>query len=209
VQRERAVAGLELLGLVNNAGYLNAGLLVDVPIEDARAQLEVMVLGPLDLSRRVLPHMVHCGEGRIINVTSAASHASIPFSGWYAASKSALRQLTDALRLELADSGVKVIDIEPGGFSTGIWTRARIELEARRHGENIPAYDKAEAVVARFASSLGDPRKVAEAIVRAMKSPNPPPHMRIGKDAAILRVISDVLPDRVLDKVTTTITKMK
>ena len=63
-RRAAAVKDLELYALVNNAGYMNAGLLSDVPIADARTQFEVMVLAPIDLARRMLPYMVDRGEGR-------------------------------------------------------------------------------------------------------------------------------------------------
>ena len=104
---------------------MNAGLALDVPIADARTQLEVMVLAPMDLTRRVLPYMLERGQGRVVNVTSAAVHTSTPFTGWYQACKAALRELTDALRAELEDTGVDLVDIEPGGFRTAIWTREK------------------------------------------------------------------------------------
>ena len=122
-QRESAIKDRDLYALVNNAGYLNAGLLRDVGIDDARRQLEVMVLAPLDLAQRALPHMLRRGEGRIVNVTSAAVHTATDLRGWYQASKAALRGLNDALRLELASTGIDVIDIQPGRVRPGIWDR--------------------------------------------------------------------------------------
>lgn len=110
---------LELYALVNNAGYLNAGLLRNVAMKEARRQLEVMVLAPMDLARQALPCMLLHGDGRIVNVTSSAAHPSTPFSGWYQSSKAALRELNDALRVKLHNIGVDVIDVEPGGYQTG------------------------------------------------------------------------------------------
>jgi NAD(P)-dependent dehydrogenase (short-subunit alcohol dehydrogenase family) len=199
--RASALQGLEPWALVNNAGYLDAGRVLDVPIDEARRQLEAMVLAPVQLVQAVVPAMIRRGEGRIVNVTSAAVHAVTPYSGWYQASKAALRELNDALRLELAGYGIEVVDIEPGGMWTGIWLRGLDELSSRRGRSERPgSYDRAIRLVERVGPRLPGPEQVAEAIGEVLSAGRPPLHRRVGRDAAALRTASEVVPDRLLDK---------
>jgi short-subunit dehydrogenase len=198
--RATALDDLEPWGLINNAGYLNAGQLQEIDIDEARAQLEVMVLAPLDLVRRALPAMLRNSAGRIVNVTSAASHSATPLSGWYQASKAALRELTDALRIELRETGVDVVDVEPGGFTTGIWPRAESELRRRRAKSVTPApYDAVLKQLAKLEPKMGDPARVGEAVGSLMTMGSPPPHRRVGHDSTAMRLIGDFLPDRLTD----------
>jgi short-subunit dehydrogenase len=199
--RRQAVEGRDLYGLVNNAGYLNAGLFQDVTIPEARRQIEAMVLAPMELARLVLPSMLWRGEGRIVNVTSAAAHAATPLSGWYGASKAALRELTHSLRMELAGTGVDAMEVEPGGFDTGIWDRAREELVQRRKGTARPeAYDKPLELIARHQHSMGSADAVAEAVLQALTTERHRPRYRVGPDAGPLRVASEIIPGRVWDR---------
>jgi NAD(P)-dependent dehydrogenase (short-subunit alcohol dehydrogenase family) len=146
--------------------------------------------------------MLRRGEGRIVNVTSAAVHTSTPVSGWYQACKAALRELTDALRLELATTGIDVVDLEPGGFATGIWPRAADELRRRQAVSDRPrAYDRPLSAVERYQDRMGDPTAVAEAIVTALTSSRVRNHRRVGHDALPLRIAADVLPDRIWDRI--------
>src|SRR5687768_13853846 len=84
-QCERALAGLRLHGLVNNAGYGITGAIEDVTDDEARSILETMVVAPMRLARLALPAMREAGGGRIVNVSSIAGRATAPFAGWYTA----------------------------------------------------------------------------------------------------------------------------
>lgn len=201
-QRESAIKDRDLYALVNNAGYLNAGLLRDVGIDDARRQLEVMVLAPLDLAQRALPHMLRRGEGRIVNVTSAAVHTATDLRGWYQASKAALRGLNDALRLELASTGIDVIDIQPGRVRPGIWDRDRAELaQRRRHSAEPAAYVGAAQRLDRAEPKIGRAEEVAATIGQALTTAHPKMHYRVGRDAGPLRMVGELVPDRWRDRV--------
>jgi short-subunit dehydrogenase len=204
LRRAAVVKDMRLYALVNNAGYMNAGLALDVPIADARTQFEVMVLAPMDLTRRMLPYMLERGEGRVVNVTSAAVHTSTPFTGWYQACKAALRELTDALRAELEATGVDVLDIEPGGFRTAIWDRGQTELRShQRLSARAEAYEEPLDLIRKTEPSMGDPVDVARAIGQALTESHPRAHQRIGRDAGPLRLVSDVVPDRIWDRFVT------
>jgi NAD(P)-dependent dehydrogenase (short-subunit alcohol dehydrogenase family) len=203
--RTDLLAGMKLWALVNNAGYMNAGQLRDVPIHDARDQLEVMVLAPLDLTLQALGPMIAAGQGRIVNVTTSAVHTSTPLTGWYQACKAALRELNDALRVELLDTGVNVIDLEPGGYRTGIWARAEAELNDRRSGSDRPElYDRVLRRIGSAEPAMGEPDQVAQEVGKLLTSGQPPRHRRIGPGSGLLRFFDQAVPDRVWDRLVAT-----
>ena len=201
-QRTGLAEGMDLWALVNNAGYMDAGQIRDVPIADARCQVEAMVLAPMDLARQALPAMIGRGHGRIVNVTSSAAHTVTPLTGWYTACKAALRQLNDSLRVEVAGCGIDVIDIEPGGYATGIWPRAGREMRDRRSGSSRPdVYDRVLRHLGTASVMMGDPGEVALAVADALTTGRPPRHRRIGPGAGLLRLADRSVPDAVRDRV--------
>ena len=200
-QRAGLADRMDLWGLVNNAGYMDAGLVRDVPVADARRQVETMVLAPVDLALQALPAMVERGHGRIVNVTSSAAHTLTPLTGWYTACKAALRQLNDSLRVEVAGCGIDVIDLEPGGFRTGIWPRAGEELRSRRDRSSRPdVYERVLRHLDRVSTFMGDPGEVALAVADALTTGRPPRHKLIGPGARLLRVTDRTVPDAVRDR---------
>src|ERR1700748_2769420 len=104
--------------LINNAGFGSYGAIEDVPISDARYQLEVNVFGGARLIQLVLPSMRKQHWGRIINISSIGGKITTPLGGWYHASKFALEGLSDSLRNEVKQFGIDVVVIEPGGVKS-------------------------------------------------------------------------------------------
>lgn len=185
-------------GLVNNAGYAQAGAVEDVDDEAVRAQLEVNVVTPARLARLVLPGMRERGDGRIVNVSSIAGRVSVPLTGWYCASKHALEAVSDALRIEVAPFGVKVVLIEPGGFGTNIWSAAEVPTA---HAEvYAQAYRRAQQVTGN-GRRLPDPVWVARAIRLALGVPRPLPRYLVGFDAMGGVLAESVTPTFVTDLV--------
>src|SRR5258706_5798741 len=90
---EKVMAGLELYGLVNNAGYTNTGAVEDVTDDDIRHQLETMTIAPMRLARLALPGMRAARPGRIVNVSFIYWPASSPLTGLDPASKRALESV--------------------------------------------------------------------------------------------------------------------
>src|SRR4051794_8257783 len=128
---EGLFAGLDLYGLVNNAGYGVTGAVEDVTDDEARAVLEAMVVAPVRLARLALPAMRARGDGKIVNMSSIYGRTTTPFTGWYQAAKHALEGVSDALRMEVASAGVKVVLVEPGRFKTAIFDEMVRELGKR------------------------------------------------------------------------------
>ena len=189
--------------IVNNAGYFNAGAVEDVDDEDARRQLETMVVAPMRLARLALPAMRERGWGRIVNVSSALVYGHGPMIGWYQASKSALDALSTALRIETAADGVDVVVIEPASIDTSIWDNAERDLQRRRPASpHHQAYVRALRALRAGRGHMRGPDHVAEAIGTALTAARPRSYYRIGLDGAVLRWMSRITPAGVRDRVT-------
>src|SRR5207248_9050900 len=146
---------------VNNAGYSNMGAVEDVSDEEARDQLDAMVLAPIRLARLALPHMRQQGGGRIVNVSSIYGRTTTPLTGWYQASKHALEAVSDALRMEVASDGIKVVLVEPGGFKTGIWEDNQRDVARRGDSRYRRAYERTLQLMRLSQPVMGDPAQCA------------------------------------------------
>jgi NAD(P)-dependent dehydrogenase (short-subunit alcohol dehydrogenase family) len=199
---EKAMAGLELHALVNNAGYTNTGAVEDVDDDEVRHQLETMTIAPMRLARLALPAMRAAGRGRIVNVSSIYGRTTTPLTGWYQAAKHALEAVTDALRMEVAAGGVKVVLVEPGAFRTGIW-EGNQEAVDRHGGSRYETAYQRELLITRLAQPLmGNPSRVAKVIGRAIEARLPRARYLVGYDAQALALVERVTPTSVKDIVT-------
>lgn len=133
-----------LTALFNNGAYGQPGAVEDVPPQALRDQFEANVIGWHDLTRRVIPAMRARGEGRIVQCSSVLGLISAPYRGAYCASKFAIEALSDALRMELAGSGIHISLIEPGPIATRF-----IEHALEAYKRNIDLENSAHAKVYR------------------------------------------------------------
>jgi NAD(P)-dependent dehydrogenase (short-subunit alcohol dehydrogenase family) len=106
--------------VVNNAGFVMAGAVEDVSIEEARQQLDTNFFGVLRVCKAVLPSMRERRSGLIINISSLGGAAGLPFQGLYSASKFALEGLTESLRQEVAPFGIEATLVQPGDVRTRV-----------------------------------------------------------------------------------------
>lgn len=104
--------------LVNNAGYGSYGSIEEVPLAEARRQVEVNLFGLAALTQLVIPHMREQRWGKILNVTSIGGRMAFPYGGWYHTTKFAVEGLTASLRQELSPFEVDAILIRPGAIKT-------------------------------------------------------------------------------------------
>lgn len=199
---ERVVPGLSLWGLVNNAGYMNVGMVEDVDMWTVRRQFETIAFGPLRLAQLALPAMRRRGDGRIVTVSSALAHASgPPLIGWYTAAKRALTAMTETLRIEVAPWGVDVVTIEPGGIRTPIWDKADADIERRRPTSRTPqAYDRGRQVLRALRPHMSDPRVVATTVGDALEAGRPRHVYRMGTAAWLPSVASRLVPAGARDR---------
>jgi NAD(P)-dependent dehydrogenase (short-subunit alcohol dehydrogenase family) len=185
--------------LVNNAGYGYFGAIENVPMEDARRQLEVNVFGLAQLCRLVLPAMRKQGSGRIVNISSVAGKVVMYFGGWYHVSKYSVEALSDALRMEVKPFGIDVSLIEPGGIRTDWGLIAADHLAESSKGTPYEAEGLREAETMHKAYSsrlLSKPSVVTRAISRAVNSRRPRTRYRIGFGARTLVFLHALLPTR-------------
>src|SRR6201987_20989 len=105
--------------LVNNAGLLEGGSVLDIPAVNMRREFEVNVIGPLLLTQGIAKQMVKRGEGRIVWVSSREGLNVNPFTGIYSASKHALEAIAETMAGELQEFNIEVATVNPGPFLTG------------------------------------------------------------------------------------------
>ena len=185
--------------LVNNAGYGSFGAIENVPIEEARRQLEVNVFGLARLTQLVLPSMRAQQAGRIIDIASVAGKMNLYFGGWYHVSKFAVESLSDALRIELKPFGIDVSIIEPGGIHTDWGVIAADHLRDSSKGTPYEKEALRESETLRKAYTgnyLSKPSVVSRAICKAALSRRPRARYRVGFGATTLVFFHAILPDR-------------
>jgi short-subunit dehydrogenase len=182
-----------VFGLVNNAGYVDPGAIEDVSMEDLRAQFETNFFGLVGFTKQVLPLMMQKGQGRIVNVSSMAGLVSLPLIGAYSATKHALEAASDALRMELWTTGIKVVNINPGVIETNIHAVTKSKTELLGDSRFASVYGKfLEDIPKGLPVGV-----VADAIVEAIASPDPKPRYLIGsgREKAGIR-LRPYMPDR-------------
>lgn len=185
--------------LVNNAGYGYFGAIENVPLEEARRQLEVNLFGLAALCRAVLPGMRSRGCGRIINVSSVAGRGVLYFGGWYHVSKYAVEAFSDALRIEMKPFGVDVVLIEPGGIHTDWGVIAADHLHNSSLGTPYEEPGLNQARIMKWAYTrrfLSEPVVVQRAICRAVKARRPRTRYIVGFGARALLLAHALLPSR-------------
>jgi len=188
--------------LVNNAGYGSYGALEDVPMDEARAQMEVNVFGAARLTQLVLPHMRGQRSGTIVNVTSMGGKIYTPLGAWYHATKFALEAISDCLRMEVKPFGINVVVLEPGGIRTE-WPGIAAE-KVRAVSSTGPYAPQGNAVAQSLVSEStqrrsSPPELIAKTIVKAVTTRRPKTRYAVGYGAKPIIFMHDVLPDRAFD----------
>jgi NAD(P)-dependent dehydrogenase (short-subunit alcohol dehydrogenase family) len=191
-----ATGGSGLRAVINNAGVIVQGPLELVPPEELRRQFEVNTLGPAHVIQAFLP-LLRTGMGRIINISAPTARVPVPFMAPIGGSKAALASFSDALRLELAAWGIRVIVIEPGGTDTAIFAKAEAAARAALGAADpakVALYSDQLAAVAKAAArqKLGPADAVAKTIVAAVEARKPKRRYAAGSGAAIFAVLAHV-----------------
>ncbi len=189
--------------LVNNAGYAQYGAVEEVSPEEWRAVFDVNFFGMLDVTRAALPSMREAGGGTIVLMSSLGGRVSVPFASPYCASKHAVEAVADALRVETAPFGIRVVTIEPGPIDTRFTERARsiVGPLIARPGPYRGFYANAEkAMDGDFRRGHLPPEAVARVVLDAIESPRPRTRYRITWLARTLIPLRAALPDRWIDR---------
>jgi NAD(P)-dependent dehydrogenase (short-subunit alcohol dehydrogenase family) len=190
--------------LVNNAGYGSYGSIEDVPMDEARAQIEVNVFGLARLTQLVLPHMRAQGGGTIINISSMGGEFTTLLGGWYHASKYAVEALSDALRMETRQHGIRVVVVQPGSIRTewGAIAGKKLKQTSRTGAYSTLADGAAKALAASSepnARNTSDPSVIGKTIVKIANARRPRTRYRVGFGARPLVFLRRLLSDRAFD----------
>lgn len=179
---EQAVAHFGRIDVVvNNAGYAQIGAVEELTEAELRDQMETNLFGAAWVVQAVLPHLREQGGGRIFQLSSAAGLITVPLGAAYSASKWALEGFNEALAQEVAEFGIKVTIIEPGGFATRQGENPD-PLNNGHMAEKLPAYDALRERLAGFAGKqpAGDPAAAAQALLALADDDNPPVRILFG-----------------------------
>ena len=178
---EQAVAKFGRIDvLVNNAGYGLLGAVEEAGDAEIADVYETNVFGLLRVTRAVLPHLRKQRSGHVVNLSSIGGLVGLPGWGIYNSTKFAVEGLSEALAAELAPLGIGVTVVEPGPFRTDF-----LGGSMKPAAKILPDYQETAgqtrtAVVQRNGKQPGDPALAADAIVKAVTSPNPPLHLLLG-----------------------------
>ncbi|HCM06131.1 MAG TPA: short-chain dehydrogenase [Oceanospirillales bacterium] len=192
--------------LINNAGYAAMGPLVDMPIEDLRAQFETNVFAPMELTKACLPLLMSNKNSernaQVVNIGSVSGITPTPFSGAYCATKAALHALSDAQRMELKPFGVDVIIVQPGAIESKFGDNSLANVLQRITDKSLYAPLK-DAIKARATASQDDPTPASEfaktLVDQLLNKPNST--IRIGNGSFGLPLLKRWLPETILDKI--------
>ncbi|MFI6492286.1 SDR family oxidoreductase [Streptomyces sp. NPDC050564] len=158
--------------VVNNAGYGHFGMVEEITEAEARAQLETNLFGALWVTQAALPFLREQGSGHILQVSSIGGISAFPLVGIYHASKWALEGISQSLSQEVAQFGIKVTLIEPGGFATD-WAGSSSSTS-----EQLPAYaefhEQVQEQRRQRVGTPGDPQASAAAVLEIVDADEPP-----------------------------------
>ena len=169
--------------LVNNAGIGYFGSVEESDEAELRRMFEVNFWGLSAMTRAVLPGMRKQRSGHIVNVSSIGGLTAFPALAYYHATKFAVEGFSESLAKEVAPLGIKVTLVEPSGFRTDWAGRSANEAKntitdyAETAGKNLGNLRAASG------RQAGDPKRAAEAIIKAVTSPEPPLHLLLGRAA--------------------------
>jgi NAD(P)-dependent dehydrogenase (short-subunit alcohol dehydrogenase family) len=170
--------------LVNNAGNFYGGFFEELTPEQVRNQIETVLFGPMNVTRAALSTMRKQRSGLVLTISSTAGITGGVFCTAYAAAKFGIEGWMESLTPEIAPFGIRTILVEPGYFRTELLT-ANSTTYAK---PSIPDYaERGKETVAALNSmngkQVGDPAKLAAALVQLVGLPEPPARFAAGADA--------------------------
>ena len=200
-----AATGGTLDALYNNAAFACPGAVEDLPAGALREIFETNLFGTHDLTREVIKVMRAQGHGRIINCSSVLGLVGLSWRGAYVSTKFALEGLTDVLRIEMRDTPIKVILIEPGPITSKIRANAIPHFEKWIDTANSARAAQYETLKARLYEDTGPDNfelpasAVTKKILHALTSANPKPRYYVTTPTYLMGNLRRLLPTRLLD----------
>ncbi|MFJ4657012.1 SDR family NAD(P)-dependent oxidoreductase [Nocardia sp. NPDC088792] len=161
--------------VVNNAGYMQFGMVEELTEQQIRGELETNLLGALWVTQAALPILRAQGSGHIIQVSSLWGIVASPNAGAYNASKWALEGLSQSLAAEVSDLGIHVTILEPASYDTG--------FKLTQFATPNPAYSHLRTTADPSGHPLGDPTSTRTALLALVDAEKPPLRLLLGQSA--------------------------
>jgi NAD(P)-dependent dehydrogenase (short-subunit alcohol dehydrogenase family) len=200
--------GGTLDALFNNGAYGIPGAVEDLPTDALRAIFETNLFGYHELTRLVIPVMRAQGHGRILNCSSVLGFATLRWRGAYNATKFAMEGLTDTLRIEMRDTPLHFILIEPGPITSKIRQNSIPHFEKWINWQASPRKDHYEATLIKRLYEDSGPdtfelpaSAVSAKIVHALENPKPRPRYFITTPTYAMAILKRLLPTRAMDAI--------
>jgi NAD(P)-dependent dehydrogenase (short-subunit alcohol dehydrogenase family) len=200
-----ALGGGKLAGLVNNAGVVVAGPLLELPTDQFRQQIEINLTGVVIVTKAFAPlvgtdRTLKGEPGRIVNISSVGGKNAVPFLAPYAASKFALEGLSESLRRELLPFGIDVVVIAPGAVATPIWDKNdQIDLTPYRDTPYATGLERLRAYSATLRKGGLPPERIGEAVLRVLTAARPSVRTTVTPQP-LQDLLARMLPKRMVDR---------
>ena len=209
LQQTLDATGGTLDALFNNGAYACPGAVEDLPTEALREIFEANLFGWHDLTRRIIPVMRAQGHGRIVQCSSVLGLVPMRWRGAYVATKFALEGLTDTMRLEMADTPIRISLIEPGPVPTKIRLNSIPHFEKWIDWKSSARREQYETtLLKRLYDNSGKPdpmqrppSAVTAKLIHAIEAPRPRPRYYVTPATHIAGALRRLLPSAALDKV--------
>ena len=198
--------GGTLDALFNNGAYGVPGAVEDLPTDALRAIFETNLFGYHELTRQVIPVMRAQGHGRIINCSSVLGLVTLKWRGAYNATKFAMEGLTDTLRIEMRDTPIDVVLIEPGPITSKIRENSIPHFEKWINWEASPRRQQYEDTLKKRLYEDNGPdtfelpaSAVSAKLVHALESRRPKPRYFVTTPTYKMAALKRLMPTRALD----------
>ncbi|MCG6976421.1 MAG: SDR family NAD(P)-dependent oxidoreductase [Acidiferrobacterales bacterium] len=199
--------GGELYALINNGAWGQPGAVEDLGRDLLRKQFETNLFGTQELTNLVLPAMRKQGFGRIVQISSILGITAMAYRGAYNASKFALEGLSDTMRLELRDTNIHVVLIEPGPIVSNFRNNAYAAFKANIDAEHSSHRDRYRNMVKRFKGEAGKtpftlpPEAVLVKTIKALEAKRPKIRYGVTVPTHVFGLFKRILPFRWLDAI--------
>ncbi|WP_083958996.1 SDR family NAD(P)-dependent oxidoreductase [Herbidospora mongoliensis] len=162
--------------VVNNAGGLLLGMVEEATEDQIRAHFDVNLFGATWVTQAVLPHLRAQGSGHILQITTMGTGGGFPMVGLYAAGKSALDSISEAVAMETEQFGIKLTIVQMGGYDTGLFTTGTTTTPPAPHYKELR-----DKLIEMWGDEAGEPPAVAAPVImKLVDLPNPPRRLIVG-----------------------------
>ncbi len=169
--------------VVSNAGYAECGAIEELSDEQIERQLQTNLVGAIQLARAVLPRLRAQGAGHLMQLSSTAGQTPLPAMGIYCTTKWALEGFYETLGLEVAPFGIRTTIVEPGAVRNDFLASAKWAPEMAEYAAGSAAWMRNLLTTVPPEALAGDPVKIADAMIAAVESDEPPRRLLLGSDA--------------------------